>query len=97
MRLYENFLKYDFLCKYKPESYSGVKVTMKIPLDEPNVKKITGYCNCDKFCTCKNITFLIFQSGNVIATGFKSFTQSKIVTRVFLNKIQQIQDDIKIN
>lgn len=97
MRLYESFLRYNFLCKYKPESYSGVKVTMKIPLDELNIKKITGFCNCDKFCTCKNITFLIFQSGNVIATGFKSFAQSNIVTKIFLNRIQQIQDDIKIN
>lgn len=96
MRLYEYFLKQNFLCKYKPESYSGVKITMKIPLDELNIRKITGFCHCDNFCTCKNITFLIFQSGNVIATGFKSLEQSNIVTKMFLNNIQEVKDDIEI-
>lgn len=83
-RLYEQFIEMEYICKYKPESYSGVKLIYKLPTiqsDESiqsdksrqsNETLIDGYCRCSSKCTCRNITFLIFQTGNIIATGFKT-------------------------
>lgn len=78
-KLYEKLIDMNYLCKYKPESYSGIKMTYKLPLNGDN----NGYCNCSTKCTCKNITFLIFQSGNVIATGFKNEEQIEFCSAQF--------------
>lgn len=59
-----------FMVKYKPESYSGVKLTYKINSNTNN-----GTCMCNNKCTCLNITFLIFQTGSVVSTGYKNYHQ----------------------
>ena len=93
-RFYEYLIDSNFMCKYKPESYSGIKFIYKIPIqsfekhNEKNGMKDfnrQGICTCSSKCTCANITFLIFQSGNVIATGFKTIEQIKNTTYDFYN------------
>lgn len=81
-RLYEKIIEYNYICKYKPESYSGIKMSYKIPLTDASTSK--GICTCSNKCTCINITFLIFQSGNIIATGFKSQEQINLAVEDFL-------------
>jgi TATA-box binding protein (TBP) (component of TFIID and TFIIIB) len=69
IKLYERLLSFNYICKFKPESYSGIKLIFKIPV--ASMVDSNGICTCSSKCTCRNITFLIFQSGNVIATGFR--------------------------
>ena len=87
-RLYEQLLKLNFICKYNPESYSGIKLIYKISLNEKiegNTKGNTkGICFCSNKCTCTNITFLIFQTGNIITTGFKKIEQIKEIINHFM-------------
>uniref|UniRef100_A0A6C0H6S1 Uncharacterized protein n=1 Tax=viral metagenome TaxID=1070528 RepID=A0A6C0H6S1_9ZZZZ len=82
-RLYECLIHESFICKYKPESYSGIKLIYKVPID--STAEESGKCYCSNKCTCRNITFLIFQSGNVIATGFRSEQQIKTICQRFLD------------
>ena len=100
-RLYEILIENRFICKYKPESYSGIKLIYKIPMDysceldgngnvNGNVNVGIGLCRCNAKCTCKNITFLIFQSGNVIATGFKTYEQISQITKRFMDTIMSV-------
>jgi hypothetical protein len=86
-RFYEKLIQLDYICKYKPESYSGVKWIYKIPAtsDESTDTSSYGYCKCTTKCTCTNITFLIFQSGKIIATGFKSEEQIANVCNNFVS------------
>jgi TATA-box binding protein (TBP) (component of TFIID and TFIIIB) len=110
-RFYEYLIDSNFICKYKPESYSGIKFIYKTPIQslikdhlelnkedcgsDTSVRQGTlqmsdtsvrqGICMCSSKCTCSNITFLIFQSGNVIATGFKTIEQIKNTTFDFYN------------
>lgn len=89
-KLYTYFIDNDYICKYNPQSYSGIKLIYKYPFDDfdgnglssndKNVKLNNdqtkyGVCNCNIKCICLNITFLIFQSGNVIVTGCKNLDQ----------------------
>lgn len=90
-RFYEKLIKSNYICKYKPESYSGIKLLYKIPLSGNK----NGLCICNKKCTCLNITFLIFQSGNVIATGFKTIEQIDIITSEFLDICNDFKDIIQ--
>jgi TATA-box binding protein (TBP) (component of TFIID and TFIIIB) len=91
-RLYEQLIKSNFICKYKPESYSGIKLIYKIGLNNDNCK---GICICSDKCTCTNITFLIFQTGNVIATGFKSVNGIEKITNHFFSICDSLKDVIK--
>lgn len=91
-RFYERLIDMNYICKYKPESYSGIKLIYKIPLQQ-NSK--FGFCECTNKCTCVNITFLIFQSGNVIGTGFKSDEQIKLATDNFFELCNSVEKDIK--
>lgn len=93
-RFYEHLIDMDYICKYKPESYSGIKLIYKIPLYENN-NVTPGLCPCTNKCTCNNITFLIFQSGNVIATGFKSNQQIKIATDNFFQLCKHVKTKIQ--
>ena len=93
-RFYERLIQMNYICKYKPESYSGIKFLYKVPLnkcDEINI----GICPCTNKCTCINITFLIFQSGNVIATGFKTNEQVAKITQHFMRICDSVKDNIK--
>lgn len=93
-RFYERLIKMNYICKYKPESYSGIKLIYKIPLQK-QATTVAGICPCTTKCTCINITFLIFQSGNVIATGFKSNDQITTATNDFINLCETVKYDIK--
>lgn len=68
--IYKKLIENDYLCKFNPEIYSGIKFTYKYN-EFNNVNN--GKCLCETKCICENITFLMFQSGNIIVTGFKSF------------------------
>jgi len=65
-RLYDKLIAEKYICEFKPEKYSGVKFIYKLNDSE------TGKCICTSKCVCQNITFLIFQSGNIIVTGCKT-------------------------
>ena len=104
-RLYDKISESNYICKYKPESYSGIKMIYKIPcrltkmtLEEPikePIKELRGICVCSDKCTCTNITFLIFQSGNVIATGFKSQEQITLAVQDFLSLCDKFKKNIQ--
>lgn len=91
-KLYDKLIDMKMICKYKPETYSGIKFTYKLAMNEDNSK---GKCYCTSKCTCTNITFLIFQSGSVIATGFKNYEQINNITSEFLNLCNNIKLDIQ--
>ena len=100
-RLYDKISESNYICKYKPESYSGIKMIYKIPcrltkmtLEEP-IEEPRGICVCSDKCTCTNITFLIFQSGNVIATGFKSQEQITLAVQDFLSLCDKFKKNIQ--
>ena len=97
-RLYEQLISLNYICKYKPESYSGIKFIYKIGLNKSftNVTDIQqGICSCSDKCTCTNITFLIFQTGNIIATGFKEIYQIDIITKYFLSLCDSLKPIIQ--
>lgn len=97
-RFYDNLIKYDYICKYKPESYSGIKLLYKINrLNHTEFRKSErfGLCNCTTACTCMNITFLIFQSGNVIATGFRTLQQAETTVKNFNQLCDENRDLIQ--
>ena len=98
-RLYEQLVKLNYICKYNPESYSGIKLIYKINSNEQSFNKDMvrrqgtcnddvvrrqGTCICSDKCTCTNITFLIFQTGNIITMGFKKTEQIKEIIDHFL-------------
>jgi len=82
-RLYEQLLGMKYICKYNPETYSGVKLIYKNPMNVKNARVVDGVCHCSTKCTCLNVTFLIFQSGNVICTGLRSMEESERITGYF--------------
>lgn len=70
-KLYKQLIDMNYNVKYNPETYSGIKLLYKLPFQSNSDDNTHGRCSCTNKCTCTNITFLIFQSGNVIVTGFK--------------------------
>lgn len=58
-----------YICKYNPNQYSAILLTFK--MNELN-NTYNGLCYCDKKCSCSNITFMIFQTGKILAVGFKN-------------------------
>jgi TATA-box binding protein (TBP) (component of TFIID and TFIIIB) len=103
-RLYDKISESNYICKYKPESYSGIKMIYKIPCRLMKKKELEeqsdtfvrrGICVCSDKCTCTNITFLIFQSGNVIATGFKSQEQITLAVQDFLSLCDKFKKNIQ--
>ena len=69
-KLFNKLLELNYLVQFSPETYSGIILTFKKSLNEN--KNINGICNCSTKCTCSNITFIIFQSGNILVSGLKS-------------------------
>lgn len=94
LKLYKLLISLNYICKYHPESYSGVKLIYKIQRDN---HKNEGYCFCNNKCTCTNITFLIFQSGNIIVSGFKSEEQINNVIKNFISICYENNSLIKIH
>jgi len=83
-KLYERLMRDTYICKYRPESYSGIKLIFKIRDFKNAVNELDGRCTCSYKCICTNVTFLIFQSGNVIASGFKSFDNISNILESFI-------------
>jgi TATA-box binding protein (TBP) (component of TFIID and TFIIIB) len=94
-KLYDKFIDYNLLCKYTPESYSGIKLIFKIPIVYDEIENLSGHCTCTNKCTCSNITFLVFQSGNVIATGFRTQEQIQKVTKCFIEMLNHFIMEIR--
>jgi TATA-box binding protein (TBP) (component of TFIID and TFIIIB) len=91
-RLFNELIKRTFIAEYKPEKYSGVKLRYKI---SKQYQEKQGICSCTCKCTCNNITFLIFQSGNVIVTGFKAVKEIEPIVDNFINFIDELKPIIK--
>jgi TATA-box binding protein (TBP) (component of TFIID and TFIIIB) len=93
-RLFKELLKLSYITEYKPEKYSGVKLRYKIS----KTKKLgaLGICTCTNKCTCNHITFVIFQSGNIIASGFKSIDSIDNIVNDFNNLIMSLKHIIKM-
>jgi len=85
-RLFDKLLDNKYITEYTPEKYSGVKLIYK---NNQNYKN-NGICLCNNKCTCNNITFLIFQSGNIIVTGFKSINVISDILHDFKNLINNV-------
>ena len=92
-RLFNAFIEKKFICEYKPEKYSGIKLRYKISRNGENDQQ--GICKCNITCTCTTITFLIFQSGNIIAVGFKSIQEINGILNEFENIMKEIKPIIK--
>lgn len=89
-RLFNKLLELKYIAEYTPEKYSGVKLTYKINQNYLN----DGKCLCNNKCTCNNITFLIFQSGNIIVTGFKNINDIANILKTFKDIINKISNTI---
>lgn len=87
-KMYECLIDYGFICKYRPDSYSGIKLLYKHSIE---LNKVFGRCTCTNKCTCNNVSFLIFQSGNIIGSGFKSESQINPIIKHFLQMCQEIK------
>ncbi len=87
-KLYECILKRGYISEFNSEKYCGVKFIYKSNNNE-------GICICNNKCTCLNITFIIFQSGSVIASGFKSIDQINETVPVFCNVINEYKEEFK--
>ena len=93
-RLFNKLNENMYNCEYKPEKYSGVKLRYKTKSNKSE-DNIYGICSCNNKCICSNSTFLIFQSGNVIAMGFKSISEIQTVLDNFTILINSLKDTIK--
>lgn len=91
-RLFTKLLEDNYICELKSEKYAGLKLIYKKSL---NKQKIPGICDCNNKCTCINITFSIFQSGNVNVFGFKNECDIKQTLSNFRKIIIKNTDYIK--
>ncbi|NDC95528.1 hypothetical protein EB118_13710 [bacterium] len=92
-RLVNELTQRKYFCKYTPEYYTGVKLVYFF-----NELHNTNYiCNCTTKCTCTKVTFLIFQTGNVLGTGFRSTDQIKAAVDHFKNLMDTIDCKIRKN
>lgn len=104
-RLFNKLISIGYICEYKPEKYSGMKFIYKNSKNQDNQhnennkdnknNENIGKCMCNNSCTCENISFLIFQSGNIIVSGFKSEIDIDIILSKFKYIISNIEDTIK--
>lgn len=91
-RLFKRLLEDNYICEFKSDKYAGLKLIYKKSL---NKQKIPGICECNTKCTCINITFSIFQSGNVNIFGFKNECDIKQILSNFNKIIIKNTDYIK--
>jgi TATA-box binding protein (TBP) (component of TFIID and TFIIIB) len=92
-RLFNELIKRNYIVEYKPEKYSGVKLRFKV---QKGCDKYVGVCECINKCTCTQVTFLIFQSGNIIVSGLKCIEEIKHIMNEFNKLIVSIESIIKI-
>jgi len=93
-KLYDCLIHQNYLCKYRPEAYSGIKFVYKVPMITSDFV-FDGHCHCTYKCYCRSITFLIFQSGNVIATGFKNLNEVHNITPNLFDIIQPLKEIVQ--
>jgi TATA-box binding protein (TBP) (component of TFIID and TFIIIB) len=91
-RLFQKLLQDNYMCQLNSKEYAGLKLIYKKSL---NKQKIPGICECTTKCTCTNITFSIFQSGNVNVFGFKNELDIKEIVSNFKKIITKNIDYIK--
>lgn len=93
-RLFKKLLQDNYICQLKTGkyAYAGLKLIYKKSL---NKQKVQGICECTTKCTCTNITFSIFQSGNVNVFGFKNESDIKEIISDFHKIITKNTDYIK--
>ena len=91
-RLFQRLLEDNYICDFKSEKYAGLKFIYKKSL---NNQKIPGICECTSKCTCTNITFSIFQSGNVNVFGFKNESHINEIINNFYKIISKHTNYIK--
>lgn len=96
-RLFNELLKLSYNTEYKPEKYSGVKLRYKISKNKQS-QQLTrlGICTCINKCTCNHTTFIIFQSGNIIVSGFKSMNIIDQIVNNFNDLIISLKPIIKM-
>lgn len=83
-KLYQYLITNQYICKYNPETYTGIKFIYKSMISYDDTDKDMGICKCNNKCICMNVTFLIFQTGNIICAGLKSFKQIEKIMPNFL-------------
>ena len=79
-KFHEFLLNNSYTSIYNPYRYAGIKLLLKINEYKTNYSDLSknkenkghGVCVCNTKCVCSNITYMIFQSGNIIGSGFKS-------------------------
>ena len=108
-KLHEILFNKNIYVSYEPDIYPGVNAKFYW---NKSKKNNDGICNCKSECTgkgdgngdgkCKKITIATFQSGNVIITGARDFSQTKdaynFINSVFsenFNEIVRSVDTIK--
>lgn len=79
-----NSIKNEYYGYYDPNTYAGVKFVYKVN------KFRDGKCRCENACLCSNVTFMIFGSGKVIVSGFKSTGSIMMILRLFKSLIDKI-------
>jgi hypothetical protein len=89
-KFHDYLINNSYISCYNPDIYSGIKFIFKYPLFYENIQcdtkqPINGLCSCTTKCTCSNITFLIFQTGKVIVTGFKTLNEIEPIVSIFKN------------
>lgn len=96
--------QYQIFCSYEPCIYPGVNSKYYWNEDYKNFPN-KGICYCSKNCTgkgrgcgnggCKKVTISIFQSGNVIITGARTFEQINdsytFINSIFRNHFHEIK------
>jgi TATA-box binding protein (TBP) (component of TFIID and TFIIIB) len=103
-RLYDVLIKQDYMCYYKPMEYRGLKFIYKYPRDNIDNTNNTdntdelyydAKCKCKHKCTCYNLTYILFQNGSVIASGFKTQEHIDKSIDVFYHILENHKDIIK--
>ena len=82
LQLLESLKKLNYIITYNPEIYSGVKLAYK------QNDQSKGICECTDKCQCNTVTFLIFESGSIIATNFKDINCIDNVLKSFMTLIK---------
>lgn len=98
-RLYKCLIDNGYISKYNPSVYSGLTFVYKIHNIMLNsIEKLynhSGKCSCHNKCTCISVSFLIFQSGNVIITGIRNPTHIDALVTSFVAIMKPFENIIK--
>jgi TATA-box binding protein (TBP) (component of TFIID and TFIIIB) len=85
LKLTEYLKNNNYIASYDPEIYSGVKLAFR------QNKYNNGICYCNLKCICNTVTFLIFESGNIITTNFKEIDSINHTINFFMKLIKTFE------